>query len=578
MPESWPVHGGTGYRFANLVNGLFVDGRAQARLDRIWRAFAGEEAGTLEDHVYRGKRVIMEQALTSSLVMLVQRVLRVARADRHTRDFTFNALRVALREIVAYFPVYRTYVDHRGASEQDRRYVDWAVARTRARSRTSDPSVFDFLHAALLGAPPPAVTGLTDAYREFAMRAQQFTAPVTAKGVEDTAFYTFNRLVSLNEVGGDPAQFGVHVRAFHRANAQRAAAWPHTLLATSTHDNKRSEDVRARIDVISELPESWRLALGRWTRMNRSRVRSVDGQPAPSRNDQYLLYQTLVGTLPAAPLDRAGLRRYRERIAQYLRKAAREAKVHTSWLAPNPAYEEAVDAFVGDLLRDGDDNRFLDDLRRQCATYAWCGLQNSLSATLQKLVVPGVPDFYQGTEVLDDSLVDPDNRRPVDYAALAARLAALDRLDPTPAAARALFAQPADGRAKLWIILQGLAQRRARPELFAHGRYRALAAGGAFAEHVVACARTDRSGGVIAVSGRLFALLGIAPGQLPAGKVWKDTTVELPFVARGTRLTNVLTGAAWDATGNAVPLAHLCAHFPCALLRFDADRQRRGAP
>jgi (1->4)-alpha-D-glucan 1-alpha-D-glucosylmutase len=574
MPESWPVHGGTGYRFANLVNGLFVDTRALPRLDRIWRTFAGEEAGTLDDDTYRGKRVIMEQALTSSLVMLVQRVLRVARSDRHTRDFTFNALRVALREIVAYFPVYRTYVDRRGASEQDRRYVDWAVARTRARSRTSDPTVFDFLHAALLGRPPPAVTGLTDAYREFAMRAQQFTAPVTAKGVEDTAFYTFNRLVSLNEVGGDPAQFGVSVRAYHRANAERAAVWPHTLVATSTHDNKRSEDVRARIDVISELPESWRLALGRWTRLNRSRVRSVDGQPAPSRNDQYLLYQTLVGTLPATPMDREALRCYRERIAQYMRKAAREAKVHTSWLAANPAYEEALDTFVAELLRDGPDNAFLEDLRRQCATYAWFGLHNSLSATLQKLVVPGVPDFYQGTEVLDDSLVDPDNRRPVDFAALAARLDTLCRLREGPATARSLFADPADGRAKLWIILRGLALRHARPELFAQGRYRPMAGRGAFADHVVACARTDRTAGVVAVSGRMFALLGIATGQLPTGKVWKDTTVELPFVRPGTRLTDVLTGTTWRATGQAVPMAELCADFPCALLRFDRARER----
>ncbi|MGE5103794.1 MAG: malto-oligosyltrehalose synthase, partial [Betaproteobacteria bacterium] len=401
LPPTWPIHGTTGYRFANVVNGLFVDRRAKARLDRAWRAFVGDEAQTFEQAADRGRRLIMERALASELTVLTLRALRIARADRNTRDFTFNALREAIKEIVAHFPVYRTYVDERGASAQDRRYIDWAIARARSRDRASEARVYDFLHALLLGtAPAHLPQDSAQAYRVFAMRFQQFSAPVAAKGVEDTAFYRFNRLVSLNEVGGDPDQFGMTVHAFHGASADRARVWPHTMLATSTHDNKRSEDVRARIDVISELPAAWRALVRRWSRMHRARKREVDGQEAPSRNDEYLLYQTLVGTFPPGELDKAALDGYSARIGQYMIKAVREAKVHTSWLVANAAYEDALTAFVGELLRTAPANPFLEELRAQCAPFAWYGMLNSLSMTLLKLASPGVPDIYQGTEML----------------------------------------------------------------------------------------------------------------------------------------------------------------------------------
>src|SRR6185312_3305613 len=446
------------------------------------------EAQPFDACAHDGRRAIMEGPLASELRVLTLRALRLARADRRTRDFTFNALREAIMEIVARFPVYRTYVDANGASAQDRRYIDWAVAHARAHSRVSDASVFDFLHRALLGSPDAT----DDAVRDFAMRFQQFTAPVTAKGVEDTALYRFNRLVSLNDVGSDPEQFGIGVHAFHAASGDRATTWPHTLLATSTHDNKRSEDVRARIDVISERPGAWRTLLHRWSRMNRSRKTLVDDAPAPSRNDEYLLYQTLIGTFPQGA-EEAALTAYRERVQAYMVKALREAKVQTSWLSPSVDYENALRRFVDALFDDA--QLFLPDLRRECAAFAWFGMLNSVSMTLLKLSSPGVPDIYQGNELLDFSLVDPDNRRPVDYTLREANLASLGAIDAAPAEVRgarlrALFDAPLDGRAKLFVVTHALSLRKRFPALFAYGDYRPVAARGAHAGHVVAFART----------------------------------------------------------------------------------------
>jgi (1->4)-alpha-D-glucan 1-alpha-D-glucosylmutase len=578
LPASWPVAGDTGYAFAAAVNALLVDGAARGRMDRAWRAFVGDEATSFDEAAYRGRRVVMRSALAAELAVLANRALRIARADRRTRDYTWNALREAFAEVAARFPVYRTYVTPRGASAQDRRYIDWAIARARRTARIADATIFDFVRALLCGEPPAGLESLRPAYVAFAMRVQQFTAPVAAKGIEDTALYAFNRLVSLNDVGGDPDRFGTTIAAFHRAAAERAERWPGTLLATSTHDNKRSEDVRARIDVLSEMPAAWRLAVRRWSRMNRAHRRLIDGAPAPSRNDEYLLYQTLVGTLPAEPLDAAALERYRRRIADYMVKAAREAKVRTSWIAADADYERALVAFVEAALRGPGDAPLLDDVAAFVRHVAWFGLLNSLSMTLLKLTQPGVPDFYQGCELLDDSLVDPDNRRPVDFELRRARLASLRALEAAPpeaiaAAARALFSAPYDGRAKLWTIVRALALRRRAPALFAKGRYRPLAVAGAQARHVVAYARSGERAGAIVVAGRLYASLGLAPGVVPLGaEAWGDTAVDLPPFAGPVTLSNALTGESFAPTDGRLPLARVCASFPVALLTYEDER------
>ena len=567
VPESWHVHGTTGYRFAMVVNGVLVDASARAKFDRIWRAFTREDE-PFEELAYFGKRAIMRSALASELTVLSTELLRIARSDRRTRDYTFNTLRQALAEIAACMPVYRTYIID-APSEQDLRYVDWAVAHARRRSRAADVSIFEFVRQSLLGqvvdgAPPE----LREHARRLAIRFQQFTSPVAAKGVEDTAFYLYGRLASLNEVGGDPEQFGMTVRAFHGASADRAARWPHTILATSTHDNKRSEDVRTRIDVLSEIPAGWRLALRRWSAMNQTHRSKLEAGSAPSLADEYLLYQTLLGTLPPDALDEGALAAWRERIERYMIKAAREAKANTSWISPNEEYEHAVVGFVRGLLGRLQPNPFLDDLRAQAEPVAWFGALNSLSMALVKFTSPGVPDIYQGREVMDLSLVDPDNRRPVDYAKRERWLdefAALAQQPGLGTAVRALASAPHDGRAKLWLTWRMLEARRKGPELFRDGGYLPLEAHGAKAEHVLAYARRHQGKTLVVIAGRLFAKLLGEAGKLPLGEdVWGDTAIDAAGLAERTPLENLLTGETVAVKDGRIAIASAFASFPGA--------------
>lgn len=561
LPRDWGAHGTTGYRYANVVNGVFIDTAAKNGITRTWRAFVRDEAVDFEEAAYQGKRLIMRTSLAAELTVLANRLLRLARADRKTRDFTFNSLRQAIAEVVACFPVYRTYIADT-PSAADRRFIDWAIARAKQRSAAVEDSIFDFIRNVLLVSPPAeAAQQQIDDYRGFAMRIQQFTAPVTAKGVEDTAFYRYNRLVSLNEVGGDPAQFGMTVKGFHGASAARAAHWPNTMVATSTHDNKRSEDVRARLNVLSEMPAAWRLALRRFSLVNRSKHREIDGLAVPSRNDEYLLYQILLGSFPQGDLDAEGLRAYRERIERYMLKAIKEAKVRTSWLTTNKAYEDGVIAFVQALLGKLDDNIFLQELKPLAQTLAWYGALNSLSMTLVKLTSPGVPDIYQGNEMLDFSLVDPDNRRPVDYDLRRNTLAEVRE-----AKMADLLANPHDGRAKLALVARALNFRRDNAELFAQGSYTALKAEGARAQNVLAFGRALADKGVVVAVSRLYASL--APqSRLPLGQeTWGDTTLELKVPA--SELRNVLTGESLSAQDGRIEIARLFAHSPVALLAY----------
>lgn len=574
VPESWAVHGTTGYRFGAVVNGLFVDPATGARLDRTWRTFSGESYD-FEEAAYQGKHAIMRGALASELTVLASELLRIARADRRTRDYTFNTLRRALAEVAACMPVYRTYIAGK-PSAQDRRYVDWAVARATRRSRAADTSIFGFVRQALLGrAPSGAPRSLHAKALGFAMKFQQFTSPVTAKGVEDTAHYLYNRLVSLNEVGSDPEGYGFAPSAFHGASADRAARWLHTLLATSTHDNKRSEDVRLRIDVISEMPAAWRLLLRRWKSLNRLRRKTREGRPAPSRNDEYLLYQTLLGTFPAGELDDAALEEYCGRIERYMLKAAREAKDRTSWISPNEEYEEALAGFVRALLGRAQHNPFLEDLRAQAATVAWFGALNSVSMALVKYSSPGVPDLYQGNELIDYSLVDPDNRRPVDYVLRRRLLEEVRDMAQRPGfapAARALAEHPLDGRAKLLVTWRLLDLRCELPALFADGSYEPLEAGGVHAAHLLAYARRHETGTLVVIAGRLYAKLLGDPGTLPLGAaVWHDTHVAPGGLADGTRLKNLLSGESVTVRDGRIALAHAFASFPAAALLVDAE-------
>jgi (1->4)-alpha-D-glucan 1-alpha-D-glucosylmutase len=573
VPPTWALSGTTGYEFAVLVNGLLVERRNAKSMERTWRMFIGATDSTSDyaEIVQVCKRLVARGALASQLTVLAHALQRIALADRRTRDYGFNSLRDAIAEVAAAMPVYRTYVVHQ-ASAQDRRFIDWAISQAAKRGDAGDAGLFDFLRSCLLmQATATASADTVEAVRQFALGFQQFCAPVAAKGVEDTAFYRYYRLASLNDVGGDPGTFGVSASAFHRANATRAAQWPHTMLATSTHDNKRAEDVRCRIDVLSEMPGAWRLAQRRWKVATRAWRSEVAGAVAPSMADQFLLHQTLLGTLPANGLAPDEIAGYRERIGQYMLKAAREAKVRTSWSQPDAAYEAALQAFVLGLLGRVDGNPVLAELQSRASAIAWFGALNSLAMTVLKLTCPGVPDLYQGTELMDFSLVDPDNRRPVDYALRERLLSELERMrtsDDVANQVRKIASEPADGRIKLWLISQLLGLRRTREELFHAGRYEALKVQGPRRRHVVAYARRSGKAALLVVVARKFAALENQSGQLPVGPdIWGGTQVQLPaWLLPSYHAKDAFTQTGCDLGRTTVDLGDLFHSLPFAAI------------
>jgi (1->4)-alpha-D-glucan 1-alpha-D-glucosylmutase len=575
LPETWAVAGTTGYEFLNLLNGIFVDRTNARAIDDLY-ARVLRTRPSFPEIVYEAKRLIMDGSMASELNVLAHRLNRISEKHRASRDFTLGSLRGALREIIAAFPVYRTYLgDDEGAesdragqmpspaaTDRDAEAIARAVTAAKRRTPAIDPSIYDWIHGILTLRIPEGADVIDRAERvDFVMRFQQMTGPTTAKGYEDTALYRYNRLVSLNEVGGEPSRFGTSLAEFHAANVERARHAPFALSATATHDTKRGEDTRVRIDVLSELPYEWRAAVLRWQRLNRRHRITVDGRPAPTPNEEYLLYQTMVG---AWPIDAGRLR-------DYMLKTAREAKQTTSWTNPNPRGEDALARFVDTVLDAGTSAEFLRDFEAFHARILPFGILNSLAQTLIKITAPGVPDFYQGTELWDLSLVDPDNRRPVDFAQRRRMLETLTTdietaTDLAPLA-RGLVNEPADGRVKLFVIRQALGVRHRRAELFTRGEYRPLDVEGARAEHVCAFARTGPGGPVLTVVPRLLAARGVVPAT--GTEYWDDTALVLPGEAR-TPLRNAFTGAAIDPVGDGetcrLLMGTVLADFPVALL------------
>jgi (1->4)-alpha-D-glucan 1-alpha-D-glucosylmutase len=578
LPDDWPIHGATGYRFANLANNLFVDGASERRMTRIYHDFTDTHAD-FDTLAYEAKKLIMHTALASELTVLSNRLVRIAAAGRDTCDFTLNGLRDALVEVVACFPVYRSYVADGHLSADDRRHIAWATGVAKKRCQAADNGIYDFLQEVLT---TDIARGRSPSFREqvqaFAMKFQQFSSPVMAKGVEDTAFYRYHRLSSLNDVGGEPRRFGISVAAFHAATRARAARWPHNMLATSTHDSKRSEDVRARINVLSEMPAAWKLMLKRWSRLNRGRKSDLDGLEAPSANDEYLLYQTLIGTWPLTPPDEAALADYRARIEAYMIKALRESKEHSSWVNANVDYEAAMSNFVQALLAPGDKNLFLADFVPLVQPIARHGLMNGLGQTLVKLTSPGVPDIYQGCELWQFNLVDPDNRRPVDFSQRGELLAEVKALvdgpsETWPERLSPLVQYMEDGRIKLYTLWQTLALRERWPEVFRDGDYLPLTVSGDRAVHACAYARRQGDRTLIALVPRLPARLLGERHALPLGsEVWGNTVLELPADVAGREWRNVLTGEHHGAASH-LPLGQLLASFPVVLLASEEEEQ-----
>ncbi|MCE1191579.1 MAG: malto-oligosyltrehalose synthase [Acidovorax sp.] len=546
LPADWPVHGGTGYRFATLVNGLFIDSEAQDRFDAVYTAFTGDIL-PLDEAARACKRLIIETALFSDLAWLVATLSRITRADRRFCDFTRNQLRVALTEVAAQFPVYRTYVVPGGAppSVFDVQHLDRALAAAGRSLGTAEGGVLAFLRDVLLGedGPEPALRA------RFVQRWQQFTAPVMAKAVEDTLFYRYVRLVSLNDVGAEPHRFGLPVAAFHQGTLQRARHVPHGLLATSTHDSKRSEDVRARLNVLSELADEWHATVQALQSAGEAHQGSVDEAAVPSAHDRWALFQALVGIWPAEGADAASRAALRERIQSYMVKAMREAKQQTNWLFPHQPYEEAVARYIDKALHSEQFRKPLQAFVERIAPY---GFRNSLCQLAIKLLAPGVPDIYQGCEHWNFSLVDPDNRRPVDFAALAASLATVSALYaggnyPSASAWDSLLgcgsnAMPATAKQ---LVTWRLLQLRARwTQFFRDALYLPLAVEGPAASHAVAFARIHEGRAVVLVCGRLLAGWDARFTNDAAG--WTATQVALaeahPALAKPPHWVNLFTG------------------------------------
>jgi (1->4)-alpha-D-glucan 1-alpha-D-glucosylmutase len=574
LPDDWAVHGTTGYEFLNVLNGIFVDRTAEKSFTELYFAFIGQRM-RLDDLIYDSKKQIMRIAMASEINVLAYQLNRISEHNRYYRDFTLNSLRDALRELIACFSVYRTYIvastDH--VEERDRAYIETAIAASKRRNPTVDPSIYEFLRDILLLRYPDTLEPeARDEQRTFVMKFQQITGPVMAKGIEDTAFYLYNRLASLNEVGGEPQRFGTLFAEFHRQNQERLRNWPASLLATSTHDTKRSEDIRARINVLSELPDEWRAALTRWSRLNRNKKIEVNGKLAPERNEEYLLYQTLLGAWPNQPLDSDTRPAFVERIQSYMIKAIREAKVNTSWLNPNTAYDEAVRGFVAAILNDAPTNRFLTDFQILQRKIAHFGAFNSLSQAVLKFAAPGVPDVYQGNEMWDWSLVDPDNRRPVDYDLRTWLLGELlDPPDDRATLARTLVDAKDDGRIKLYLTHRALTFRRDRAELFHTGDYTALEASADANEQIVAFARALGDEEALVVAPRLLAKRLRDPNLLPLGEAaWDHALLILPNAEVGYRYRNIFTDEIVTAIAKdqlvGLPLAEVFANFPVALL------------
>jgi (1->4)-alpha-D-glucan 1-alpha-D-glucosylmutase len=566
LPEEWPVDGTSGYEFANLLSGVFVDTRNEEAFTKLYHRVLGRTVN-FNDELYQAKKTIMHSALAGEVNVLAHMLEELAGMDRHARDFTRKALRDAIRETIATFPIYRTYIDERGEiTPRDSNFIAYAARRARRRNAGTARAVFDFLQNTLLLNGDDKTRPLQ---LQFTLKFQQLTGPVMAKGLEDTVCYTYNRFVSLNEVGSSPAEFGIALDEFHHANAVRQAKWPFCMLASSTHDTKRSEDVRARLNVLSEVPQAWSQQVMRWKRTNAGlKTELEDGRVAPDANEEYLLYQTLVGMWPIGIVQPD--REYLDRIGAYMEKALHEAKTNLSWINPDPDYVNAVRRFIQDAVtpkRPGTPNFFVRDLSQFAGAVQFHGAVSSVAQVLLKLTAPGVPDIYQGTDLLDFSMVDPDNRRPVDFAKRNAVLEKFGRISPAEYLLHCewMTTNVTNGEAKLWTAQRTLTFRRDNPEIF-QGAYFAIHAAGAKREHVVAFGRESNGRMAFSVVPRFTYSLAKGRPSFPVLDAWGDTEVLLPPNAPEI-LENVLTGEILRRTSHGtLRCADIFRAFPAGLL------------
>jgi len=577
LPPEWPVRGTSGYDFVYLANGIFIQSANEKRFNVLYAKVLGHPVDP-DDIIYRSKLQVMQTALASEVYALTNLLSQIAASNRKARDFTDNILETVLRHAIAAFPVYRTYIDDRGEyGARDVAFLRFAIARAKRLNPDIDASAFDFLRETLLlqNTSPAAKPKPDPQILYFALKFQQLTGPVMAKGVEDTAFYVYTRFLSSNEVGGSAKSFGISLDTLHQSNQERLRHSPDTMLTTSTHDTKRSEDVRNRLNVLSELPQLWSASVHRWQRMNaKFKQKMEDGRIAPDNNEEYLLYQTILGAWPWQMESQQDRESYVERIKQYTFKALSEAKVNLSWINPDPEYMKAVHAFITAIMMPGPrgkESPFIDSLRSLLPQLQIFGAVNSLAQVVLKSAVPGVPDFYQGNELWELSLVDPDNRRPVDFDQRAGSLnglLALSEREGPAAVCREVLGTLADGRAKLWTTHRALQLRQQEHAIFRRGEYIALDVIGEHQENVIAFLRRDpaRERSVLVVMPRFACTLMRGKAELPLGEAWGKDQVRIP-VPPGRRFTNYISGESATVTEEqTLPLSALLNIFPVALL------------
>lgn len=559
LPEYWPIQGTSGYDYLIYVNGIFCRRENEEKFSEIYSRFTRLNA-PYEQLFYDKKRLIVERNLAGDVDNLAQLLKTVSGQSRHGNDFTRFGLQKALSEVLALFPVYRTYINQEGLRESDRFYIKEVMEKAKHQAPPLVKELNFIEKLLLLEEEDNLTTEQKELRRHFVMKLQQMTGPLMAKGIEDTLFYVYNRLISLNEVGGNPGEFGITLADFHEFNKKQQETWPHKMNATATHDTKRGEDVRARINVISEIPEEWEKQVKAWSEINKSKKKKLKNRMVPDVNDEYFFYQTLVGTYPFEDIKDTD---FNERMKNFVIKAVREAKVHTAWLRPDSDYEAAYMDFVDSVL---EDEQFIKEMLPFQKMVAQYGIFNSLSQTLLKATAPGVPDVYQGTEFWDLSHVDPDNRRPVDFDL---RISVLRDIKEKaqkdiPNLIGELFSTRSDARIKLFLINRILEARKENRELFQEGDYLPLEVTGKFKDNVVAFARKYGDKVAIAIA-PLFLTSVVKPGEDPLGEaVWNDTRIELP-PGMPSVWKDAITAQTIQANGK-VLIGEALKHFPVALL------------
>ncbi|MFB2881459.1 malto-oligosyltrehalose synthase [Floridanema aerugineum] len=562
LPHHWPIQGTSGYDYLNYVNGLFCCCDREQEFQDIYSAFTGSNA-PYHDLVTEKKHLIIEKNLLGDVDNLAQKLKHISGQTREGSDFTANGLKRVLTEVLALFPVYRTYTSSPDVRPEDITYIKETIEKAKGRVPLLVKEL-GYLEKLLLRQDESYLNEEQKADRHhFVMKFQQLTGPLMAKGVEDTLFYNYNRLISLNEVGGNPGSFGVTPDEFHEFNLRRSSHWLHSMNATATHDTKRGEDTRARINVLPELASEWEENIWTWSEMNRAKKTVIKDKPVPDTNDEYFLYQTLIG---AFPFNESEFPQFVQRVKDYVIKAVREAKVYTAWLRPDSAYEEGYLNFVDRLLSTPESNDFLEKLRPFQQKIAEYGIFNSLSQILLKNTSPGVPDLYQGNELWDLSLVDPDNRRPVEYERRIGYLQEIKQKIKTdiPQLIKDLFATKEDGKIKMFLTYQLLQARKEHLELFQDGDYKPLMVKGKFSDRIIAFARIHQNKVAITLATRLLTKV-IQPGELPLGKdIWEDTSIELPEgMPTAWKDAITLQDVKCD---NTLYIGEALQHFPAALL------------